>query len=149
MGCREGFPTLGWIAFALSLLENKICRRLQDTGTVAALPGVCYRRKKPHIEVGSHSVQEVLQPSPLPEDAAQRLGWGMESVLSAEPLVLKLNLPQDTFLVGQKWFITTRPALGTEDVTMTTTGRLQWRCQMWRGHVRSSPWKTSWGIHPC
>lgn len=80
--CREGIPALGWIAFALCLLENKICRGLRNTGAAAALPGVCHRRKKPHGEAGSCPAQEVPQPPPLRGDTARRLGWGIGSVLS-------------------------------------------------------------------
>lgn len=147
-GAERISPRLAGLHLPCACLRTRFARGYRTEGLWELLPGVCYRRQKPHVEAGSHPVQKVLQPSPLPGDAAQRLGWGMESVLSAKPLMLELNLPQDTLLVGQRWLIVTHPALGTEDVTTATTGRSQWRCQMWRGSVRRSPWKTPWGIHP-
>lgn len=38
-------------------------------------------------------------------------------------------------------------APSSKDVTVATAGRSQRRCQMWRGSVRSSPWKALRDIH--
>ena len=152
LGCREGVPSLGSIVFALCLLENKICRGLRNAGAAAALPRVCYRRKKPHGEAGSRPVQEVPQPSPLQGDAAQRLGQGMESIF------VRQSPSCWSCTAGSGWerWLHRYPAssghqrasLPAARMTVATTGESHWRCQKWRGSIRSNPWKPSWDIHP-
>lgn len=152
LGCREGVPTVGWTAFALCLLENEICRRLQDTGAAAALPGVCYRRsptgKQRLIQHRrSHSRHPFEEPLP------RGLAGASKVFCLAEPLMLELHHWLLERLV-HRYPASPRPrapkgfAPGSEDETAATTGSSQWRYQMWRGSIRTNTWKPPWDIHP-
>lgn len=148
LGCREGVPALAWTAFALCLLENKICRGLQNTGTAAALPAACYRRKKPPQGSGI-STRSGGPTAITPSRGRCPEAWSGHRKRFVQQSPLCWSCAAGCLSTGRRdapWLPSRhRAAKGfapnSKDMTVATTGGSQWRCQMWRGNVRSSPWK--------
>lgn len=130
------------------------CLKMRFAGgyKTAALPGVCYRRS-PTGKRGLIQHRRSHSRHPFEEPLPRGLAGASKVFCLAEPLMLELyhrllerlvhHHPASPMPWAPKGF-----APGSEDETAATTGSSQWRCQMWRGSIRTSPWKPPWDIHP-
>lgn len=166
-GAERASPTRGWIAFALCLLENEICRgretrglqwlctelargeKNQNAWVIGASPGAGdptavspSRRTLPRPN-RQHGKLLVLQSPSCSSCAAVFFGTGCAWSRRVRGPQQHPACPVPRPSRAPKDF-----APGSEDVTTATTGRAQRRCQVCRGSIGSSPGKPPEETHP-
>lgn len=170
LGRTEGVPTCGWIAFALCLLGNGICRGHETRGlqwlctelargekkakqtkpwVIGVSPGagdptaVTPARRTLPRPSQRHRKLLVLQSPSCSSCAAVFFGTGCAWSQQVRGPQRHPACPVPWPSRAPKDF-----APGSEDVTTATTGRAQRRCQVWRGSIRRSPGKPPEDTHP-